>query len=98
MVWRWRQLKDMKGSADTEDFGHKRMAYYAQMCGWTLARSHARSGDPISMAGYMGSGDAFDEAVSDFAVAYADQNEADFAAFQAAADADQISVETDEKV
>lgn len=89
----WRQLKDMKGSADTEDFGKKRMANYGRTCGWTLARSHARSGDTISMAAYMGSSDTFDGAVADFAVLYADQNEADYAAFKAAADAGKISVQ-----
>jgi uncharacterized protein (DUF2252 family) len=90
----WRQLKDMKGSADTEDFGKKRMANYGRTCGWTLARSHARSGDPVSMAAYMGSSDTFDDAVADFAVAYADQNEADYGAFKEATDAGEISVES----
>jgi hypothetical protein len=92
----WRQLKDMKGSANTEDYGKKRLANYGRTCGWTLARSHARSGDAVSMAAYMGSSDTFDSAVADFAVAYADQNEQDYAAFKAAADAGKISVQSEE--
>jgi len=89
----WRQLKDMKGSADTEDYGKKRLANYGRLCGWTLARSHARSGDPVSIAAYMGSSGTFDAAVADFSVAYADQNESDYSAFKAAADAGKISVQ-----
>ena len=55
------------------------MKIYAQMCGWTLARGHARSGDRIAIAAYLGTGSVFDEAIADFAVAYADQNERDHA-------------------
>ena len=54
------------------------MKVYAQMCGWTLARGHARSGDRVAIAAYLGSGDVFDEAIADFAAAYADQNQRDF--------------------
>jgi hypothetical protein len=54
---------------------------YAQLCGWTLARAHARSGDPIAIAGYLGSSDTFDQALTDFADRYADQNERDYEAF-----------------
>jgi hypothetical protein len=60
------------------------MAVYAQMCGWTLARAHARSGDRIALAAYLGGTDKFDQAIADFAEAYADQNERDYAALQAA--------------
>jgi hypothetical protein len=56
------------------------MATYARMCGWTLARAHARSGDRIAIAGYLGSGPVFDEALVTFAEHYADQNERDYAA------------------
>jgi hypothetical protein len=55
------------------------MGVYGQLCGWTLARAHARSGDRIAIASYLGKGDAFDRAIADFSEAYADQNEADHA-------------------
>jgi hypothetical protein len=57
---------------------------YASACGWTLARAHARSGDPVAVAAYLGSGATFDRTMADFAEAYADQNERDHAALQAA--------------
>ena len=60
------------------------MQVYGRMCGWTLARAHARSGDRIAIAAYLGGSDKFDNAIADFAEAYADQNELDYAAFQAA--------------
>ena len=56
------------------------MTLYARLCAWTLARAHARSGDAIAIAGYLGSSDVFDRAITDFAEAYADQNERDHAA------------------
>jgi hypothetical protein len=92
----WRQLKDWKGSADTEEYGKRRLRRYAGLCGWTLARSHARSGDPVATAAYLGEDDEFDNAMTDFAEAYADQNDADYAAFEAAADAGKIPVAADE--
>ena len=67
------------------------MRRYAQLCGWTLARSHARSGDSQAIAGYLGSNTVFDRAIADFAVAYADQNDRDYEAFKAAIDSGQIS-------
>jgi hypothetical protein len=60
------------------------MALYAGLCGWTLARAHARSGDRIAMAAYLGGSDKFDHAIADFAETYADQNELDYAALQTA--------------
>lgn len=57
------------------------MTYYAGVCGWTLARAHARSGDAVAIAAYLGSSDRFDRAMTDFAVRYADQNERDYAEF-----------------
>ena len=54
---------------------------YARLCGWTLARAHARSGDPIAIAGYLGSSDTFDQALTEFAERYADQNQRDYEAF-----------------
>ena len=60
------------------------MTVYAWQCGWTLARAHARSGDRIALAAYLGGSRKFDQAIADFAETYADQNERDYAAFQAA--------------
>jgi len=77
----WRQLRDMKGSAVVEAMVPLGMTFYAQACGWTLARAHARSGDPIALAAYLGASDKFDRAVADFSRRYADQNEADYQAF-----------------
>jgi uncharacterized protein (DUF2252 family) len=74
-----RQLWDWKISADIETMLPQIFPIYAQMCGWTLARGHARSGDRIAIAAYLGSGDVFDSAIADFAVAYADQNDRDYA-------------------
>jgi uncharacterized protein (DUF2252 family) len=72
-----RQLRDWKGSAEVSEMVPKGMRAYGQLCGWTLARAHARSGDRVAIAAYLGSGPAFDEAVGDFAALYADQNERD---------------------
>ena len=77
----WRQLRDMKGSALVEAMSPAALAFYARQCGWTLARAHARSGDPIAIAAYLGKGDGFDKSVTDFSHRYADQNEKDFKAF-----------------
>jgi sugar/nucleoside kinase (ribokinase family) len=68
------------------------MRVYAQLCGWTLARAHARSGDRVALAGYLGTDDKLDSAMVEFAEAYADQNAKDFAALQAAASAGRIEV------
>ena len=70
------------------------MAAYAEICGWTLARAHARSGDAVAIAAYLGSGDAFDRAMASFAEAYADQNERDYAAFRDAIDSGRIAAQT----
>jgi uncharacterized protein (DUF2252 family) len=77
----WRQLRDMKGSADVESLRPPALAFYARQCGWTLARAHARSGDPIAITAYLGNGDGFDKSVTDFSERYADQNDKDFQAF-----------------
>ena len=79
-----RQLRDMKGSADVETMTPVGLKFYADVCGWTLARAHARSGDPIAIAAYLGQGDQFDRSISDFAQRYADQNERDYQAFASA--------------
>ena len=77
----WRQLRDMKGSADVESLRPPGLAFYARQCGWTLARAHARSGDPIAITAYLGKGDGFDKSITDFSERYADQNDKDFEAF-----------------
>ena len=77
----WRQLRDMKGSAEVEVMTPEGMTFYATTCGWTLARAHARSGDPVAIAQYLGDGDEFDAAITDFGKRYAQQNEQDFEAF-----------------
>jgi uncharacterized protein (DUF2252 family) len=89
-----RQLWDAKASADIEVMEPRTMAAYAQLCGSTLARAHARSGDSVAIASYLGPGDAFDRAIASFAEDYADQNERDYAALQAAAKSGRIEVET----
>jgi uncharacterized protein (DUF2252 family) len=89
-----RQLWDGKGSALVELMEPDAMAMYARVCGWTLARAHARSGDAMAIGAYLGSGDVFDHAMTVFAEAYADQNERDYAALQEAAEAGRVTVET----
>ena len=87
-----RQLWDWKRSAEVETMGPALLAVYGQLCGWTLARAHARSGDRIAIAAYLGGGTAFDTAVASFAEAYADQNERDYAALAAAGQSGRIAV------
>ena len=87
-----RQLWDWKMSADLETMTPEVMKVYGQICGWTLARGHARSGDRMAIAAYLGSGDVFDRAIADFSVSYADQNERDYEAAIAAAKAGTIEV------
>lgn len=80
----WRQLRDMKGSADVAGMSPDELLAYARLCGTALARAHARSGDRIAIATYLGGTDTFEHAVADFASAYADQTTADHAALGAA--------------
>jgi uncharacterized protein (DUF2252 family) len=77
----WRQLRDMKGSALVELMAPVTLTYYGQICGWTLARAHARSGDAVAMAEYLGRDDAFDRSIIDFCERYADRNERDYEEF-----------------
>jgi uncharacterized protein (DUF2252 family) len=77
----WRQLRDMKGSAVVEGMQPLGMTLYAGACGWTLARAHARSGDPVAIAAYLGKSDRFDRSITDFSRRYADQNERDYRSF-----------------
>lgn len=87
-----RQLKDMKVKMLVDIFTPGVMTKYAELCGWCLARAHARSGQPSLIAGYLGSGDTFDEAVGDFAVTYADQSEQDHALLMKAVRAGKLEV------
>jgi uncharacterized protein (DUF2252 family) len=80
----FRQLRDWKGSAAVETMNPARLVEYARLCGQTLARAHARSGDRIAIASYLGTGSTFDNAIADFSELYADQNESDFQALVAA--------------
>ncbi len=88
-----RQLWDGKASADTADMPVRFFEPYARVCAWTLARAHARSGDRVAIAGYLGTSDVFDNAVATFAAAYADQNERDFEALEAAVRSGRIVAE-----
>ena len=88
-----RQLWDAKGSAEIEVMVPSGMSEYAGLCGWTLAKAHARSGDAIAIGSYLGSGDTFDKAIAEFAERYADQNESDYAALKAAVDSGRVKAE-----
>lgn len=89
-----RQLRDWKGSADVEAMIPSGMTAYARVCGWTLARAHARSGDRVAIAAYLGRKDTFDQAIAAYASAYADQNDRDHTALQAAVTAGRVTALT----
>ena len=91
----WRQLKDMKGSANVEGMSPDELIIYADLCGWTLARAHARSGDRVSIAGYLGKSERFDGAIADFAKEYTDQTERDHAALCAAVKSGRVATDAD---
>jgi uncharacterized protein DUF2252 len=88
-----RQLRDWKISLDIAAMPSPAMRAYGEACGWTLARAHARSGDRIAIAAYLGGSDVFDRAVARFAAAYADQNERDHQALADAAASGRITAE-----
>jgi len=90
-----RQLRDWKFSLDIETMIPRGMRMYGELCGWTLARAHARSGDRIAIAAYLGGSDVFDRAITEFAVAYADQNERDHKSLVAAVTSGRIAAEPD---
>jgi uncharacterized protein (DUF2252 family) len=77
----WRQLRDMKGAATVELMPPEGLTLYGRICGWTLARAHARSGDPVAISAYLGNDDAFDRSITDFSLRYAAQNERDYGDF-----------------
>jgi uncharacterized protein (DUF2252 family) len=89
-----RQLRDWKGSAETGTMLPTGMTIYGRYCAWTLARAHARSGDRVAIAAYLGGKDTFDQAIADFATAYADLNDRDYAALQAAQGSGRIEVQS----
>jgi uncharacterized protein (DUF2252 family) len=89
-----RQLWDWKRSAEIEALSPQGMEIYGRLCGWTLARAHARSGDPIAIGAYLGSGDAFDRAIAEFSELYADQAEKDYGALADAVKAGRLAAET----
>ncbi len=90
-----RQLWDGKRSVEVETLPPEGLEIYGRVCGWTLARAHARSGDRIAIAAYLGKGESFDNAIADFSERYADQNELDYGALADAAKSGRIEVETD---
>ena len=90
----FRQLWDQKGSAIIEGMKPKELAAYADICGRTLARGHARSGDAVTISAYLGSNDAMDQALADFAELYADQNELDYAALSTAVKTGRVTAQT----
>jgi uncharacterized protein (DUF2252 family) len=89
-----RQLKDWKGSAEIERMVPKGLAAYGRLCGWTLARAHARSGDRRAIAAYLGKGATFDRAIVEFSRAYAEQNERDYRELVAAVKSGRITAKT----
>ena len=89
-----RQLHDWKGGVEVETFGVPGARLYGRLCGATLARAHARWGDRLAIASYLGRGDAFDRAIADFSAAYADQNERDYERFAAAVESGRLTAET----
>lgn len=90
-----RQLRDVKISAIIEDWDITTLRAYGRVCAWALARAHARSGDAARIAGYLGSNSTFDDAVCEFAVEYADQNQRDFRGFIKAVREGRIKVITE---
>jgi len=89
----FRQFRDMKVSAEIETFRPNTLVAYAAVCGWALARAHAKGGDAAMIAGYLGSTDQFDDALAEYSKAYADQAERDFESFQAAIRSGRLSTE-----
>lgn len=89
-----RQLRDWKGSVEIDEMGPEGMRSYGTWCAWTLARAHACTGDRVAIAAYLGTGTVFDKAIAQFAVAYAERNEHDYAALQAAVEGGRLAAQT----
>ncbi len=90
----WRQLKDMKGSANIANMDVEALESYLAVCAWCLARAHARTGDEIKISGYLGRKGGIEKALADFAIAYADQAERDYQALADAVSSGRIEAET----
>jgi uncharacterized protein (DUF2252 family) len=90
-----RQLWDGKRSIDVESLTAEGLTIYGRICGWTLARAHARSGDRIAIGAYLGKGDSFDSAIAEFSERYADQNELDYSALADAVKSGRVEAESD---
>ena len=88
-----RQLRDMKASIEIAELSPIMLAEYMELCGWALARAHSQSGHALVISGYLGAGDGFERAITDFAVAYADQNERDYRRVLEAIDAGELVAE-----
>jgi uncharacterized protein (DUF2252 family) len=91
-----RQLRDMKGSMSVSLMDPDQLSYYGRLCGWALARAHARTGRATVISGYLGGGEDFDHAVADFALAYADQNERDYQRLHEAVSAARVEATVDQ--
>lgn len=91
-----RQLRDMKFSIPVEGCSSAQLKRYAEACGWTLARAHAKSGDAATISGYLGKTDEFDQAIGEFALAYADQTKRDHSALVKAARAGRVQALVEE--
>jgi hypothetical protein len=91
----FRQLRDMKMKIDVSAMSQDELFEYIELCGWALARGHARTGDPAKIGGYLGKSDAFDDAIEKFAVEYADQTERDYARFKKAVRARRLPARAD---
>jgi hypothetical protein len=89
----FRQLRDMKAVVNVEGFNASALIDYAEVCGWALARAHAKSGDAAQISGYLGKGDAFDHAVAAFSRLYADITEEDHAAMVKAVKSGRLKIE-----
>ena len=89
-----RQLRDWKGSVEIDEMEPEAMRIYGTWCAWTLARAHACTGDRVAISAYLGSGTVFDKAIAQFAIAYAERNEHDYAALQAAVEGGRIAAQT----
>ena len=85
-----RQLRDMKGSMSVPLMDPLQLDYYGRLCGWALARAHARTGRATMISGYLGTSETFDHAIADFAIAYADQNERDYQRLRQAVSAGRV--------
>lgn len=93
----WRQLRDWKGSVDVERMSERLLLRYGQLCGWTLAKAHARSGDSVAIASYLGSSNRFENAITSFGCAYADVNEQDYLELQTAVADGRVNAQDDAK-